>query len=110
MVGEEAPEEESPAPKTHYPHSTKNEDHAKYNRTWFINELAKNTGESIEKCIELDEILESTFWWGKRSRENLRTKITALGYTDSRADQIRSAAIEIISAALKDRIRHPFQY
>ena len=115
LVGEEAPETESPEikapePKTHYPHSTKNEDHAKYNRTWFINELAKNTGEPIEKCIELDEILESTFWWGKRGRENLRTKITALGYTDSQADQIRSAAIKIISAALKDRLRHPFQY
>lgn len=115
LVGEEAPETESPEtkvpePKTHYPHSAKNEDHAKYNRTWFINELAKKTGEPIEKCIELDEILESNFWFGKRQRAKVQQLIVELGYTESRADEILITASQILKDAFKDRIRHPFQY
>lgn len=85
-------------------------DHARYNRTWFINALAEATSEPIEKCIQLDEILESNFWFGKRQRAKVQALIMQLGYGENRADEILTAASKILSVAFRDRLRHPFRY
>ena len=85
-------------------------DHARYNRTWFINALADATGEPHAKCIQLDEILESNLWFGKRQRAKVASLIVRLGYTEKRADEIISTASKILKSAFKDRLKHPFKY
>lgn len=98
-------------PSAYRPVATQSkDDHARYNRTWFINALADATGEPYAKCLQLDEILESNFWFGKRQRAKVRALITKLGYTEKRANEILLAAGQILATAFKDRLRHSFRY
>lgn len=115
LAGEEFSDDAVPATshttKPYQPTATQQKsDHARYNRTWFINALADATGEPHAKCIQLDEILESNLWFGKRQRAKVAGLIVRLGYTDQRADEIISTASKILKAAFKDRLKHPFKY
>lgn len=99
------------ATKPYQPTATQpKSDHARYNRTWFINALADATGEPHAKCVQLDEILESNLWFSKRQRAKVQDLIIKLGYNEKRANEIISAASKILKAAFKDRLRHPFKY
>ena len=115
LAGEEFSDDAAPATshatKPYQPTATQpKSDHARYNRTWFINALADATGEPHAKCIQLDEILESNLWFGKRQRAKVVDLITKLGSTEKRADEIISVATKILKAAFKDRLKHPFKY
>ena len=82
----------------------------KMNKSKFINELAKETGYSEEKCILINNILENYFIFSKSNREkviqDLKLKV---GLSEDDSENIYDISMKIIRKEIKDKIRHPFK-
>lgn len=75
----------------------------------FIERLSQQAGISIEEATTVNDIIEEHSLIGKKSKAAATSEIaTALNVDATRADEISNTAYDIIGAALKDKIKHPF--
>lgn len=81
----------------------------KMNKTKFIEELINQTGYEKEKCEKINDILENTFFVGKKNKELIIEKlINEINITETEADKIYNIIFDIITKSLKEKIKHPF--
>lgn len=79
------------------------------NKEKFIKELGSATGLDSEKCAIVNDILEKHFIVGKKNKEKIVSSIVEqLGLTSEEANQTYEAAMSILGAGLKDKLKHPF--
>ena len=82
----------------------------KMNKTGFIEELVKQTGLSKEECIMINDVLEDTFVFGKKGKENIiNLLIERLNYDEDKANEIYEIVSSIITTQIKEKIKHPFK-
>ena len=82
----------------------------KMNKRGFIEQLAKETGLSEEKCIVIDDCIEQYFLIGKNNKEKTINLLNEkLNFDYDKADEIYNIAIKIISSNIKYKIKHPFK-
>lgn len=79
------------------------------NKEKFIKELENVTRLDNEKCIIINNILESNFIVGKKNKEKIVSDvIEKLEMTREEAEKIYESAISILSSGIKDKLKHPF--
>lgn len=79
------------------------------NKEKFVKELEKVTGLDNEKCVMINNILESNFLIGKKNKEKIVSDIVEqLGFTTLDAEKIYESAMSIIGTGIKDKLKHPF--
>lgn len=79
------------------------------NKEKFIKELENATGLDNEKCIIINNILESNFILGKKNKEKIVSDIMEkLEITREEAEKIYESAMSILSSGIKDKLKHPF--
>lgn len=80
------------------------------NKNEFIKELSKQTGYDEEKCILINNVIETYFIFGKKNKakiiQDLQVK-ASLSEDDS--ENVYDIAIKIITGGIKDKLRHPFK-
>ncbi len=82
----------------------------KMNKTELINELSKSTYYSEDKCIIINEILESNFFISKKSKDKIIEEfILKLNVDKKEALIIYNTAVKIIKNELKNKLKHPFR-
>lgn len=79
------------------------------NKEKFVKELENVTGLDNEKCIIINNILESNFIVGKKNKEKIISDvIEKLEMTREEAEKIYESAMSILSSGIKDKLMHPF--
>lgn len=79
------------------------------NKESFIKELERVTGLTNEKCNIINNILESNFIIGKKSKEKIISDIISeLGLTEEAAEKIYESSMAVLGSGLKEKIKHPF--
>lgn len=79
-------------------------------KTEFIQELQNQLNYEKEKCIIINHILESTFLFGKSSKDKIiRDLINELQIENSEANRIYEIAMNIIRMEIKNKLKHPFR-
>jgi len=77
-------------------------------KTKFIDELAKRTGISIDKCEEINKILENTFLLGSKDKiiEKIKTK---LNLSDEIVNKVYDTAMDILGNGIMNKLKNPFK-
>lgn len=76
----------------------------------FIKELENITGLDNNKCIIINNILESHFIIGKKNKEKMIIDITEqLSVTSEEAEKIYESAMSILGSGIKNKLKHPFK-
>ena len=79
------------------------------NKEKFVKELENVTGLDNEKCIIINNILESNFIVGKKNKEKIISDVMEkLEMTREEAEKIYESAMSILSSGIKDKLMHPF--
>lgn len=79
------------------------------NKKKFIKELENVTGLDNEKCIIINNILESNFIVGKKNKERVVSDIAEeLDLITPEAEKIYESAMSVIGTGIKDKLKHPF--
>ena len=82
----------------------------KMNKKRFIEELSKELNYSENKCIIINEILESNFVISKKSKEAIINElISKLEIESDEANRIYDISVKLIKEEVKDKIKHPFK-
>lgn len=80
------------------------------NKKKFIEELESVTGLDKDKCVIVNDILESNFIVGKKNKEKIVSNLMEqLNLTTSEADILYDSAMSIIGSGIKDKLKHPFK-
>ena len=80
------------------------------NKKKFIEKLMEVTNYDKEKCIKINEVLESHFIIGKKGKEKIVSDfINVVGVNSNEAETLYETCISILGAAAKSKIRHPFK-
>lgn len=82
----------------------------KMNKKEFIVELSKEINYFIDKCIIINDILESNFFISKKNRDSIIEEISIklnISYED--AVNIYDKAVGIINNEIKNKLKHPFK-
>ncbi len=80
------------------------------NKSEFIKKLGKLTNLEEEKCIKINEILESHMIIGKKGKEQIICDLMEkLKFDKEKANNIYNICMEIIGKGLKEKIIHPFK-
>lgn len=80
------------------------------NKEKFIEELESVTGLDKDKCVIVNNILESNFILGKKNKEKIVSNLMGqLNLTTSEADILYDSAMSIIGNGIKDKLKHPFK-
>lgn len=80
----------------------------KMNKRGFINELQNKVKLSEDECIIISDILENYFILGNKNKivNDLEEK---LDVEKIKAEEIYNISMEIISSALKQKLKNPFK-
>lgn len=79
------------------------------NKENFIKELESIIGLDNGKCTIINNILESHFIIGKKSKEKIVSDIiNQLAVTSEEAEKIYESAMTILGNGIKDKLKHPF--
>lgn len=79
------------------------------NKQKFIRELEKVTKLDNDKCVIVNEILESNFIIGKKNKEKMVIAIAEqLNVTKKESEEIYDSAMTILASGIKDKLKHPF--
>lgn len=79
------------------------------NKEKFVKELENVTGLDNEKCIIINNILESNFIVGKKNKEKIVSDVMEkLEMTREEAEKIYESAMSILGSGIKDKLKHPF--
>ena len=82
----------------------------KMNKAGFLKALGEKTNLNEEKCIILNDILESNFFIGKKNKEKIIIDIKEkLSLNENEADKLYEIAMSIIGYEIKNKIMHPFK-
>lgn len=82
----------------------------KMNKKEFIEVLQDRTKLSIKECEIINDILESNFIIGKKNKDKIVSDIIReLEVEKEKAENIYETSMDIISSALKDKLKHPFK-
>ncbi len=80
------------------------------NKKDFIEKLSKETSYNEEKCNLINSIIEDTFIIGKKNKENMIVKFKErLEIENQEATKLYEIVMQIISAGIKDKLKHPFK-
>ena len=80
------------------------------NKTEFIKKLSKKLSYSKDKCIIINEILESNFFISKKNKDKIIEElIRVLDINQEEAINIYNIAVTIIKNEVKNKLRHPFK-
>lgn len=80
------------------------------NKEEFIKGLSQKLNYPEEKCVMVNEILESNFVISKKSKEPIMEELTSrLGIDREEALKIYETAVELIKSGVKDSLMHPFK-
>ena len=76
----------------------------------FIEKLNKQTDLDLDKCEEVNNILESHFIAGKKGKEKVVGEfINKLDVDREEADNLYNTCITILGTELKNKLKHPFR-
>ena len=82
----------------------------KMNKQKFIEELSKKLNYSEDKCIIVNDILESNFVISKKSKDVIINElISKLQIASDEANNIYDVSVNLIKEEVKDKLKHPFQ-
>ena len=82
----------------------------KMNKTGLINELSKQLSYSKEKCLMINDILESNFFISKRNKDKIVDEfIQKLKVSSEEAMKIYDTAVKIIKDEVKNKLKNPFK-
>lgn len=80
------------------------------NKREFIKELAKVLNYSEDKCIIINDVLESNFFISKKSKSKIIEElILKLNVCDDEALRIYDISVSIVRREIKDKLKHPFR-
>ena len=79
------------------------------NKTEFIQELANRTGFDIQKCTQINNVVEEVFIIGKNNKDKLIDALKSkLNLSDEDANHIYEVVAEILSSGVLDKIKNFF--
>lgn len=82
----------------------------KMNKKEFIEVLQDRTKLSIKECETINNILESNFIFSKKNKDKILSDLQIeLNIEKEKAENIYETSMDIISSALKDKLKHPFK-
>ncbi len=82
----------------------------KMNKNEFLSELAKQLSYSKEKCLMINDILESNFFISKKNKDKIIDEfMQKLKVSNEEALKIYDIAVKIIKDEVKNKLKHPFQ-
>ena len=80
------------------------------NKETFINSLKKKTQLPYNECVIINQILENHFIIGKKNKQKIINNLKlSLNIDEIDAENIYDICMNIISSALKEKIKHPFK-
>lgn len=81
----------------------------KMNKKEFINELSRKLTLSIEKCVKINDILESHFFISKKSKDRIIEElINEFSIEKEEAIHIYMTAVKIVKDEVRNKLKHPF--
>lgn len=82
----------------------------KMNKKKFIEKLQDRTKLSIKDCENINDILENHFIFNNQNKyEIVNDIVKEIGIEKEKAENIYEISMDIISSALKDKLKHPFK-
>lgn len=80
------------------------------NKLEFINELSLKLSYPKDKCIIINEILESNFFISKKNKDKIIEElIQKLVINQKEAINIYDVAVKIVKDEVKNKLKHPFK-
>lgn len=80
------------------------------NKKEFIKELSKRTGYDEEKCEKINNILEDTFFIGRKNKEKMiKEFIEKININENEANKIYENIMDVINKSIKDKLKNPFK-
>lgn len=80
------------------------------NKTEFIKQLASNLSYSEDKCILINDILESNFFISKKSKDKIINELLSkLNVSEEEADNIYNVSCQLLAEEVKNSLKHPFK-
>lgn len=80
------------------------------NKTKFIDKLSATISYSKDKCLIINDILESNFFISKSNKDKIIKELTStLDITSKEANNIYITATNIIKEELTNKLKHPFK-
>lgn len=80
------------------------------NKEQYIKVLQEKTKLSEDKCIIINDILENHFIIGKKNKQKIINDLKErLNIDEVDADEIYNICTEIISSAIKQKLKSPFK-
>ncbi len=80
------------------------------NKNGFISELSIQLSYSKEKCIIINDILESNFFISKKNKDKIIDEfMQKLKLSNEEAIKIYDIAVKIIKVEVKNKLKHPFK-
>ena len=80
------------------------------NKTEFIKQLASNLSYSEDKCIIINDILESNFFISKKNKDKIIDELKQkLDVDKKEAERIYDIAVTLVKSEIKKQIKHPFK-
>lgn len=82
----------------------------KMNNKEFIRELENKLSYSKDKCIIINQILESNFFISKKNKDKIIEEfILKLNVNYEEAINIYNTSVNIINNEIKNKLKHPFK-
>lgn len=82
----------------------------KVNKKEFILELAKELSYSEDRCIIINDILESNFFISKKNKDKIiKELVMKLDIENKDAINVYDTAVKIINNEIKNKLKHPFK-
>lgn len=80
------------------------------NKNEFIKELVKQTGYDEEKCIAINNIVEDTFFIGKKNKDKMILKFEEqIKLDENEANKLYEIVMGIIGNGIKNKLKNPFK-
>lgn len=80
------------------------------NKTKFIDKLSITLSYPKDKCLIINDILESNFFLSKSNKDKIIKELTStLDITSKEANNIYITATSIIKEELTNKLKHPFK-
>ncbi len=80
------------------------------NKNGFIIELSKQLSYSKEKCIMINDILESNFFLSKKNKDKIIEELMQiLNISNEEAIKIYDISVKIVKDEVKNKLKHPFK-
>lgn len=80
------------------------------NKKGFIEELSKQTGYDEEKCISINNIIESYFILGRKNKDKIIQDLQVkFSLSEDDAENIYDISMKIITGEIKNKLKNPFK-